>query len=58
MENTYSTTGNNPNHMCYYLDFLGNMTLNKYHSGVFFGRGFVVDNKSDSVISVRNKGKS
>ena len=44
--------------MCYYFDFLCNMTLNKHHSRDVFEIGFVVDNKSDSGMSVRDKGKS
>ena len=44
--------------MCYYFDFLCNMTLNRHHSRDVVEIGFVVDNKSDSGMSVRDKGKS
>ena len=58
MKNRYSTTSTDPNHMHYYLDSLGNMTLNKHHSRDFFEKGIVVDNKNDSGMSVRDKRKS
>ena len=43
--------------MFYYLDFLVNITLNKHYSRDVFERGFVVDKKSGSGSSVRDKSK-
>ena len=57
MKNNYSKTSTDPNHMCYYSHFLGNMALNKHYSRDVFEGVFVVDNKSDSVMYVRDKGK-
>ena len=57
MTNYYSTTITYPNHMFYYLDFLVNITLNKHYSRDVFERGFVVDKKSGSGSSVRDKSK-
>ena len=58
MTNPCSTTSIDPDHMCFYFDQLGNMTLNKYHSRDVFERGFVVDDKSSSGMSIRGKGTS
>ena len=58
MTNPYYTTSTDPNHMCYYFDFLGNMIFNKHHSRDVFERVFVVDNKSESGMFIRDKGKS
>ena len=58
MTNPCFTTSTDPDHMCFYFDQLGNMTLNKYHSRDVFQRGFVVDDKSNSGMSIRDKGTS
>ena len=55
MANPYSTTSSDPKFMCFYFDQLANMSLNEHHSRDIFERGFVVDNKSDSCIGVRDK---
>ena len=58
MTNPYSKQITDPNHMFYYFNFFGNITFNKHHSIYFYERGFVVDNKSDNGMSVRDTGKS
>ena len=58
MTNPSSTTSTDPNHMCFYFDQLGNLSLNHIHSRDIFERGFVVDNNSYCGMSVRDKGKT
>ena len=56
MTNPYSTTSTDPTFMSYYFDELGNMALSNCHSRDIFQRGFVVDDKSSTGMSVRDKG--
>jgi len=55
--NHYSETSTDKNHMCFYFNHLGNMTLNSYYSR-FFEWGFALGYKSNSGISVCKKGSS
>ena len=54
MTNPY-TTFSDPKFMCFYFYQLANMALNENHSRDLFERGLVVDNKSASGLSVRDK---
>jgi predicted GIY-YIG superfamily endonuclease len=56
MTNPNSTTSTDFSFMSFNFDILGNMALNTCDSRDVFQRGFVVDNKSISGLSVRDRG--
>ena len=51
-----SSIGTDPSYLCCVFDELGNVSMNRHHSRDVYDEGFVVDDASNTGMSVRDTG--